>query len=39
MALFRIAELLHCPVYVLSEMPVSEFQEWLAYFKIQSEKT
>lgn len=38
MALFALADRLHCPVYRLSDMPVAELVEWAAYFKIERDR-
>lgn len=38
MALFALADRLHCPVYQLADMPVAELVEWAAYCRIEQDR-
>lgn len=35
--LFKLADRLRCQIADIEAMPVTEFQEWLAYFKIMKD--
>ena len=35
MTLYRLAHLLHQPLYVIEEMTFEEISGWIAYFKIE----
>ena len=36
--MFALADRLRCQLADVERMPVTEFNEWLAYFKIKQEK-